>query len=140
MGLDNGLILHTKELIEIPKEIDGFIALEPVSLINAVFPYHYELCYYRKCWNLRREIGRAINAESVEYVSKPWLTISDVKNIWHAINEINSKRIWESGDTIWTWREIKPILDRDLLVIEWLISYMRTHDSSTYMVEFYDSY
>lgn len=139
MGLDNGLLLHTKDPVDFPKEIADYVKGISVDL-RSPFPYKYELCYWRKCWNLRRAIGRSIGAESIECVGKPWLTISDVKNIWHAINHINSKRVWEEGDSIWTWREIKDHLERDLLMLDWLIFFMRQHDEKEYMVEFYDSY
>ena len=141
MGLDNGLILHSKEPIDFPREIIDYIDKLPVDAHTArTFPYKYELCYWRKCWNLRREIGHALGAANVEYVDKSWLTISDVKNIWHAINQLSSRRVWESGDSIWSWSEIKDHLARDLLIIDWLIYFMRQHEESEYMVEFYDSY
>lgn len=139
MGLDNGLLLYTKGPIDFPKEIADYITNLSVDL-RSPFPYKYELCYWRKCWNLRREIGHAIGAASIEYIGKSWLTISEVKNIWHAINQLSSKHAWENGDSIWSWTEIKDHLARDLLIIDWLIYFMRHHDESEYMVEFYDSY
>ena len=56
------------------------------------------------------------------------------------VNEHNSKRIWESGSSIWDYDEMRSHLDSDLLSLEWLIYYMRTHKEDEYMVEFYDSY
>ena len=145
MGLDNGLLLHTKDLIDFPKEIANHIGRLSVDL-RSPFPYEYELCYWRKCWNIRREIGYALQAQSIESVAKAWLTIEDVKNIWRAINQLNSKRAWDTSDSIWTWREMKDHLDYDLLTLEWLINFMQEHarahsnEPLVYMVEFYDSY
>lgn len=74
------------------------------------------------------------------------MTIEDVKNIWRAINQLNSKRAWDTGDSIWTWREMKDHLDYDLLTLEWLINFMQEHTCAhsneplVYMIEFYDSY
>ena len=138
MGLENGIVLHTKKLINFPAEIKNHI--QELRDKDKEFPYHYELCFWRKCWNVRCEIGHALQAQNMEYVAKAWLTIADVKNIWRAIDQLNSKRAWESGDSIWTWSEIKDHLNRDLLMLEWLISFMRQHEESEYMVEFYDSY
>jgi hypothetical protein len=138
MGLENGIVLHTKESVKFPAEIDS--RAWEFSTESDIFPYHYELCFWRKCWNLRSEIGHALQAQDMEYVAKAWLTIADVKNIWHAIQQLYSKRAWESGNSIWTWSEIKDLLTRDFLILEWLISFMRQHDESEYLVEFYDSY
>lgn len=130
MDLDNGLILHTKEPVDFPKELN----------INDWWQsngqYHYGICYWRKCWNIRREVAYIIEAP-LDYVAKYSLDISEVKNIWRAINELNSKRAWESGESIWSYNEIRDHLDRDLLRLEWLIDFMRDHECQ---VEFYDSY
>lgn len=138
MGLENGIILHTKEPVKFPAEIDTYTW--EFSAENSTFPYHYELCYWRKCWNIRCEISHALKAQGIECIAAAWLTIADVKNIWRAIQQLYSKRAWESGESIWTWSEIKDHLTRDLLILEWLISFMRQHEENEYMVEFYDSY
>ena len=137
MGLDNGLILHTREPIEIPEELHFNLSMEDEPL-----KYSYELLYFRKCWNIRREVVRALNAD-YEYCGKAWLTIDEVKKIWWAISEVNHKGAWDDNDSIWTWDEIKDRLDHSLLALEWLVKFMRQHAGEKepfYMVEFYDSY
>lgn len=137
MGLDNGLILHTREPIEIPEEIEADVSIEEGPL-----KFSYELLYFRKCWNVRREVVRALNAD-YEYCGKAWLTIDEVKKIWWAISEVNHKGAWDDNDSIWTWDEIKDRLDHSLLALEWLVKFMRQHVGEKepfYMVEFYDSY
>lgn len=137
MGLDNGLILHTREPIEIPEEIWADFSIE-----EGPFKYSYELLYFRKCWNIRREVVRALNAD-YEYCGKAWLTIDEIKKIWWAISEVNHKGAWEDNESIWTWDEIKDRLDHSLLALEWLVKFMRQHVGEKepfYMVEFYDSY
>ena len=136
MGLDNGITLYSKKAIAIPDEVQ---VLE-TSMSGPEFGFGYELCYWRKCWGLRREIAHALQA-TTEYVGKSWLTISDVKSIWRAITEVNSERTWEDGNNLWTYKEIKPNLERSLLALEWLVSFMREHEGEDwFMVEFYDSY
>lgn len=130
MGLDNGLILHSKEKVEFPQE------LNTISWIYEDGMYRYEICYWRKCWNIRREMAYIINA-GFDYVAKYGLDIEEIKNLWRAINDLNSKRSWETGDSFWAYDEIKDHLDRDLLRLEWLIGFMRNHECQ---VEFYDSY
>ena len=137
MGLDNGLILHTREPIEIPEEIEADFSIEEGPL-----KFSHELLYFRKCWNIRREVVRALNAD-YEYCGKAWLTIDEVKKIWWAISEVNHKGAWDDNDSIWTWDEIKDRLDHSLLALEWLVKFMRQHVGEKepfYMVEFYDSY
>lgn len=131
------MILHTREPIKISEEFNFNSSTE-----DEVLKYSYEIFYFRKCWNIRREIISALNAD-YEYCSKAWLTIEEVKNIWWAISEINHKSAWNNSESIWTWDEIKDKLDRTLLALEWLIGFMREHvgdKTPFYMVEFYDSY
>lgn len=131
MGLDNGLILHTAKQINFPKELH----IDDWWQSNG--QYHYGICYWRKCWNIRREMAHIINAP-LDYVAKYNLDITEVKNLWRAINELNSKRAWEDGDSFWSYDEMRDHLDNDLLKLEWLIDFMGKDDES--QVEFYDSY
>lgn len=133
MGLDNGLILHNKEKIKFPDEVRICDWWESSGC------YHYSLCYWRKCWNIRHEMAQIISAP-LDYVAKYNLDITEVKNLWRAINELNSKRAWENSDSFWSYDEMRDHLDRDLLALEWLIHFMRTHKEEDYAVEFYDSY
>lgn len=137
MGLENGLTLYTRKPIEIPEEFRFDFSIKEEPLKNS-----YEILYFRKCWNIRREIVHALNAD-YEYCGKAWLTIDEVKKIWWAISEVNHVSAWDDADSIWTWDEIKDRLDQSLLALEWLISFMREHVGDKelfYMVEFYDSY
>ena len=133
MGLDNGLILHSKEKIKFPDEVRVRDWWENSGC------YHYSLCYWRKCWNIRHEMAQIISAP-LDYVAKYNLDITEIKNLWRAINELNSKRAWENSDSFWSYDEMKDHLDKDLLALEWLIHFMRTHKEEDYAVEFYDSY
>lgn len=83
-----------------------------------------------------------INA-GFDYVAKYGLDIEEIKNLWRAINDLNSKRSWETGDSIWAYDEMRDHLDRDLLRLEWLIDFMQIHKkelNEKIWVEFYDSY
>ena len=137
MGLDNGLILHTKKRINSKNKPDFIKSLVDQEL-KSDYPYGYEICYWRKCWNIRREVAHAIGAP-LDYVSKYNLTIEEVKNIWRAVENLNSPRTW-GNDSIWTYNEMSGHLNDDLLSIEWLIHFMKEHKKDEYAVEFYDSY
>lgn len=139
MGLDNGLILHSRNMIkaaERPPKVTSLGADE----INGDPVWDYEICYWRKCWNIRNKVAYALDLPR-DYVQKYDLSIDDVKQIWHIINKLNSPNIWESeGGSMWDYNEMHDHLDSDLLALEWLIHFMRTHKEDEYMVEFYDSY
>ena len=137
MGLDNGLILHTKKKIPV-KARPGFIKIMPSEIKDTDFPYSYEICYWRKCWNIRKEVAVAIGAPQ-DYVAKYGLDVNDVKNIWRAVESLDSRRAW-GNDSIWSYDEMSGHLNMDLISIEWLIHFMKDHNEDEYAVEFYDSY
>ena len=138
MGLDNGIILHSKNAIKASKRPECVTSLGADD-INGVPMWDYEICYWRKCWNIRREVAHIIDAP-LDYVAKHDLDIYEVKNIWRAIYNLNSPRTWDERESIWTYEEITDNLDKALEALEWLIQFMREHKDDEYSVEFYDSY
>lgn len=139
IGLDNGIILHTKKKVDIPIPLDLEDRLQPSFNGNE---YEYEICYWRKCWNIRAGVKNAFHL-SPEDVNLDFLAVGDVKEIWKVINFLNKKKRWEhgdEGDSIWTYKEMRDHLDNDLTALEWLIYVMRHTRSDEYRVEFYDSY
>ena len=134
MGLDNGVTLHTKAPVPELKELGV-----AENRYESDFNFHYDICYWRKCWNIRREVRYVLEADH-EYVEKCWLSVGEVKGIWWALNNLNDPNVWDDDTSIWTYEEIQDHLEHDLYKLEWLIHFMRTHDPDDYMVEFYDSY
>ena len=139
MGLDNGLILHSRNMIKADARPPKVTSLGAHDNYEGQPEFDYEVLYWRKCANLRAAVAHALDLP-LDYVHKFDLSIEDVKAIWYVVNEHNSKRIWESGSSIWDYDEMRSHLDSDLLSLEWLIYYMRNHKEDEYMVEFYDSY
>ena len=134
MGLDNGIILHTKTKISAPKELKGRLSDFSIGEDE----YQYDICYWRKCWNIRRGVWQALNT-APDYVYIDSLTIDEIKQIWKVIYDLNARDVWDDGGyTIWSYDEIHDQLDYDLLSLEWLISYLREHPDAR--AEFYDSY
>lgn len=143
MGLDNGIIMRSKKHIEVPRELER--ASESIcSAYSDGYTFEYDLCYWRKCWNIRYAIATSLDTVADLSVGKSDLTIQDIKNIWYDINYLNHKRVWDEGDSIWTYKEIRDNLDSALLTFEWLIYFMRKHEkefkNGDICVEFYDSY
>lgn len=140
MGLDNGIILHSRNMIKAKDHPECVTSLGAHDDYNGGPEFDYEICYWRKCWNIRNKVAYTFDLPR-DYVQKYDLSIGDVKQIWHIINELNSPHIWENeGGSMWTYEEMHDHLDRDLLALEWLIHFMRTHKEEDYAVEFYDSY
>lgn len=133
MGLDNGIMLYTKNPVEnIPQEI--------ATRLHEEFngnEYEYTICYWRKCHNIRNCVRETFYRFDDD-VSIDNMCISDVKELWCIINTLNKKKRWDNS--IWTYKEVRDMLDLDLLCIEWLIYYMRHHNDDEYRVVFYDSY
>ena len=143
MGLDNGITMRSKIPIEVPCELVR-VSESICSAYDKNYTFEYELCYWRKCWNIRHGIGMALGTNLGEDASKDRLDIGDVKNIWHVLNHLNNKRTWDSGDSIWTYKEMRDNLDCSLLTLEWVIYLMRNYSQlfkdGCICVEFYDSY
>lgn len=114
MGLDNGIVIRNKDGTEEEAEI----------------------CYWRKCWNIRNEIFDIIEqkSETYEYL----LSLDNVVNIYYRLKAFNKKNWTENGDSIWTWEEIRKGLKRDIKEIGKLIKRMKKEPDLT--VVFYDSY
>ena len=138
MGLENGLLLITKEKINEPLPFDVEDRFHPNFDGNE---YEYQLCFWRKCRNIRNCVREAFYRFDDD-VSIDNMCINDVKELWCIINTLNKKKRWDPDerDSIWTYKEVRDMLDYDLLCIEWLIHYMRHHNDDEYRVVFYDSY
>ena len=136
MGLDNGIILYTQTPIEnIPKELSDRLN----DICHTENGYEYDICYWRRCHNIRRNIADVLFGYPPEYCGKENLDIGDVKEIYHVIQYLNKRHIWDQidNDSIWSYDEIHDQLDDDLLYLEWLIYFMRRNECR---VDFYDSY
>lgn len=139
MGLDNGIILHSRNMIKAKDRSECITSLGAHDDYNDGPEFDYEICYWRKCHNIRRLVAHVFDLP-LDYVHKDNMDIGDIKQIWHIINALNNARVWNEGCSMWTYEEMHDHLDRDLLALEWLIHFMRTHKEEDYTVEFYDSY
>lgn len=139
IGLDNGIILYTNRPIDpVPAELRGRIP-EVQNANHTELGYEYGICYWRGCENIRRNISEELYGGPRVYCAKDELDIGDVKAIWHVIDFLNRRHIWDQidNDSMWTYNEIHDMLDDDLLYLEWLIYFMKNNECR---VDFYDSY
>lgn len=93
-----------------------------------------DLCYWRKCWNIREDILDIVGEEDEQY--EYILTREDVHAIRRALQVYFKYPHWWSR-SIWTWKEIRRHLFYDVVNLWWLERYMKKHEVEVY---FYDSY
>lgn len=129
MGLDNGITLRTRKTLDPPSwvHIDEITVLEQVRT--------YEICYWRKCHNIRAEIIDVIG-ESVDVTYE--LSIPELKDIQRKLIKLIKDGGDAWSDCRWSYDEMLPSLAQDIANITWLIEYLKS-DRTAY-VYFYDSY
>lgn len=135
MGLDNGICVRRNEYTNNIKELRRF-----EDTWDDKKQFDFEVCYWRKCWNIRSMITFAIMKAYNNCESEP-LTVDDVQNIINGLKDFNSKNWNDNGGSIWDWddedypysRKIK----QDIKNLKHLIKLMQKYDLEVY---FYDSY
>lgn len=130
MGLDNGIIY---------KNIQHKCMVGPLMrwAAESIEENEIELCYWRKCWNIRREILAILNApqDGGEFS----INLSQLRQIRKSIFQfLTHPKEWELDSSIWTYPEIKWRLVRSYVALLWAERRIRK-DPSSY-VFFYDSY
>ncbi len=140
MGLDNGVVVRSsKRLVTrdiLPKEL--------------VYPFdkdytvgEVEIVYWRKNWNLRNAVldSNAVLPTGANTYEFSIDTSAQVFELIKIIVSFMNKDTWEDdeyGSTIWDYDEILPILQRDVMNLAIIASFM-INNPDVYLV-FYDSY
>ena len=132
MGLDNGIVLRTKKpLIDI--EVPAFIKVEKDFTNNEI-----EICYWRKCWNIREKVFEAIGEHDENAYEFEIRSTTLNKIIESLTNFLTLKEEWNTEESIWDFEEMIPVLTQNLLNLGWLRNYL-AEDHMSYAI-FYDSY
>lgn len=116
MGLDNGIIVRNKNT-----------------------PNEEEICYWRKCWNIRNKIFKIIGKypnEDEKY--KYSLSLDNVVDIYYMLKDLNKKNWFDGGGSIWDWEDIKKSIKGNIKALNKLIKRMKKEPNLE--VIFYDSY
>lgn len=135
MGLDNGITLYTKHEIDFNKEPSYLVKF--VNMFRAGV-YEYDICYWRKCWDVRERIINILNAgqEGGAYeIDTPEQVIAIREAL---IDFLRQPEEWR--DSIWEIGEILDTLGQQIINLTWLADYMTKHRNEYLVVEFYDSY
>lgn len=130
MGLDNGLILRNPKVEQVPSYI--------ISRFD--FDETLDVCYWRKCWGIRRAILNVLDPQGVmsdEYEFR--VEAEDVPAIKKALKPFFDSVYWEeNGDSIWEYEEYKDVLLQDWVNLTWLEGYLKNNPDAVCF--FYDSY
>lgn len=138
MGLDNDITLVTKHRLNL-RNIPDYVKIEESNLDEdekKFKGYHYEICYWRKCWNIRSTILDILDAPQdggYHIIEKPSQIQEILNNIQYYLEHLNE---WDNS--IWTADEIMTTLAQDVVNLSWLKKYKKEHPNS--IVYFTDSY
>lgn len=130
MGLDNGIIVKGLSLEEVPRVLD-----------SREFSGGITICYWRKWWGFRNEV--------VDYLQNRYLSldeqyeweldIKDLAKIYEIYINCTKEEWWLSySDSIWSYEEIAPQIDKELMRLQWLITCKMNYPDA--QIIFYDSY
>ena len=142
MGLDNGITLITKSKLDfedweiVPEYVN--VTLDEWGTAHSKRGYEYDVCYWRKCWDIRADVLEILDAPQeggVYRIDKPE-QILDIRDA--LIEYLRNPEKW--NDSIWSIDEYAPHLARDIMALGWLHDYMVEHAGENFIVEFYDSY
>lgn len=132
MGLDNGIIARSKEPIKALKDFEDKTGWDDYD------GHEYDICYWRKCWNIRYTILRGIiNYNCREEKYEHPLTIDHIDAIIYMLGHFNEDNWQEAGGSIWSFDDMRPCLKRDIKVLKKLRKVMKKHEIEVW---FYDSY
>ena len=146
MGLDNGIMLKIKN-----KEKFGDTT-KLYSMFGWTNEGEYELLYWRKCWNVRREISEVLadaynngNAEHDKYfddgINDYIFNLKAFKDILVRLRKIYKKSWWEENDdSIWEWSECGDNYKSWLIKAWKVFDVLKDKDADSYELSFYDSY
>lgn len=141
MGLDNGIIIKIKDSQKfgaIPK----WIKRTEWEKSNS----HIEINYWRKCWNVRKEIFDYINRNNCPAVDEHQeyefeLDIDDTLSILKQIKEnCYSAEKWDNSESFWEWNEVKRNYKWHLRQAIKITKWLKKKPIDSYQIIFYDSY
>ena len=135
MGLDNGISVARNDCSNKIKALKKF-----EESWDKEYKYPFEICYWRKCWNVRKDILNILNSCGEEDEYHYTLSIEHIEEIIKLLKSYNLKT-WEYGGwagSIWTWFEHKKINRKHIKNLKKLIKLMKKYPHLE--VYFYDSY
>lgn len=134
MGLDNGIDIVRNSYSNKIKALKRF-----TSPYDKDKTYPFEVCYWRKCWNVRGDILDIVGVEN-ECQYQFALDVPMIEEIIKVLKFYN-KKTWEYGGwsgSTWEWFEYKKANRRHICNLKRLVRIMKKYPELE--VYFYDSY
>ena len=135
MGLDNSIEIKRNVYTNSIPELRQF-ELE----YDKAYEYDFEICYWRKCWNIRNDILWIIGerlSDKYEYT----LDKEDIDQIIKLLESYNADNFEDSGGCIWDWDDeeypYSEKIQQDIASLKVLRQLMDKYELEVY---FYDSY
>ena len=135
MGLDNSIEIKRNAYTNSIPELRQF-ELE----YDKAYEYDFEICYWRKCWNIRNDILWIIGerlSDKYEYT----LDKEDIDQIIKLLESYNADNFEDSGGCIWDWDDkeypYSEKIQQDIASLKVLRQLMDKYELEVY---FYDSY
>ena len=135
MGLDNSIEIKRNAYTNSIPELRQF-ELE----YDKAYEYDFEICYWRKCWNIRNDILWIIGerlSDKYEYT----LDKEDIDQIIKLLESYNADNFEDSGGCIWDWDDKEYLysekIQQDIASLKVLRQLMDKYELEVY---FYDSY
>lgn len=131
MGLDSGIEIRRRA--DLPAIAFTYFDDE----YSAKYNFDLEVAYWRKCWNVRAVIYKALNVKE-ENDSKIKLSKDDLNKIIKELKKINKRNWLDNGSCIWEWKEFKKLLRKNIKNLCKLRRLMKKYEGIE--AYFYDSY
>lgn len=131
MGLDNGIMVRRNEASM--GAYNKLACFEDSWDTN--HEWDFEICYWRKCWNIRHLIFNILNESSDNY--EYHIYREDIPKIIDILKSLNDKNWTDNGSSIWTYQEQKPHIKQHIKNLKKIYKLMKEYDLDVY---FYDSY
>lgn len=135
MGLDNSIQIKRNTSTNSIPELKQF-----ELLYDNKHQFDFEICYWRKCYNIRNMIMDVVESAR-DNDNSDILTTTDIEKIIHGLQSFNSANWQENGGSIWDWDDeeypYSEKIQRDIENLKNLQTLMEKYDLEVY---FYDSY
>lgn len=128
MGLDNGICVKRTPAAEKIPELKAFE--EEWCRCN------FEICYWRKCWNIRSRIFDVLRGPCVDGW-RIFLSVEDIDRIAEVLQSFTEENWEDEGGSIWAFSEMEDRLKQQIENLGVLKRLMQEHELGVY---FYDSY
>ena len=137
LGLDNGIYVKSNRRNLTREDMpQGIVFPFDKDYTNGI-----EILYWRKNWGLRNAVmnhfgWRSFSADQYNFNIE---TPSQVLDFIEIIASFLDEERWEDeGDSIWSYKEIRPVLIQDIINLALIYAFM-CENPDVYLV-FYDSY